>query len=87
MIPLYGFLEGDTIGLLVLAGEDMSLGDLARLLQSGARVRVRADGPVRVRFGGQLFDSRTSVRAAGLRALDRFDVVRDVTDPREGRSR
>jgi hypothetical protein len=40
MIPLYGFLEGDTIGLLVLADEEETLASLADKLQSAASVRV-----------------------------------------------
>ena len=41
MIPLYGFLQGDSIGLLVLAEESDTAADLAEKLQSAARIRVR----------------------------------------------
>jgi len=40
VIPLYGFLEGDTLGLLVLAEEDETVLELARKLQNAANLRV-----------------------------------------------
>jgi hypothetical protein len=39
-IPLYGFLEGDTVGLLVLAEEGQTILDVARKLQDAASIRV-----------------------------------------------
>jgi hypothetical protein len=36
MIPLYGFLEGDTIGLLILAEEGDTIAALAQKLQDSA---------------------------------------------------
>ena len=40
MIPLYGFLEGDLLGLLILARDDDTAAQLAERLQSAAAVRV-----------------------------------------------
>ena len=44
MIPLYGFLEGDTLGLLLLADEQETIAQVAEKLQrsSGLRVAPRA---------------------------------------------
>jgi hypothetical protein len=39
-IPLYGFLQGDTVGLLILAEKDDTLQSLAQKLQEGASLRV-----------------------------------------------
>jgi hypothetical protein len=74
MIPLYGFLEGDTIGLLVLAEEDDSIAEIARKLQSAARLRAAIDGPVTVLYQGQPIDPSSTVAEAGLEPLARVDV-------------
>jgi hypothetical protein len=74
MIPLYGFLRGDTIGLLILARAEDQVVELARRLQQAARLRVEITGPVVVVVRGKTVDSRITVAQAGLTALDRFDV-------------
>ena len=74
MIPLYGFLEGDTIGLLVLADERDTMAGLADKLQRSAQVRVAARSPVHVEVRGSRLHPSVTVARAGLMALDRFDV-------------
>ncbi len=76
MIPLYGFLEGDTVGLLVLAQATDTPDVLARKLQQAARVRVAAWDEVEVRHRGRALQPNETVERAGLTALDRIDVVR-----------
>ena len=75
MIPLYGFLQGDCIGLLVLAEEGDTAADLAEKLQSAARIRVRARAKVKVVYQGVIVASQTTVGQAQMGALDRFDVI------------
>ncbi len=75
MIPLYGFLQGDTIGLLVLADESDTAAMLAEKLQSAARVRVKPRSKVKVIHDGHTLDSQITVAQAHIEALDRFDVV------------
>lgn len=74
MIPLYGFLQGDTIGLLVLVEESETLTSIRdRLKESGSlRVAIKDGGDVVV--NSQKFPLTLSVRSAGLAPLDRFDV-------------
>lgn len=74
-IPLYGFLEGDTVGLLILAEETETLHALARKLQDAASLRVAARNHVQVVFNNKTMDPTISVAQAGLQALDRFDVL------------
>lgn len=74
MIPLYGFLEGDVLGLLILGDEHGTAAALARGLQTAAALRVAARDDVSVWVKGVRLDPRTTLDAAGLRALDRFDV-------------
>jgi hypothetical protein len=76
MKPLYGFLEGDTIGLVVLAEDTDTMRDLAAKLQQSARVRVAPHKDVKVMFAGRELAPSLTVAKAGIEALDRFDVVR-----------
>lgn len=78
MIPLYGFLEGDTIGLVVLADERDTMADLARKLQAAADLRVAPLPAAAVWFHGARLEPSATIAAAGLQALDRFDVRSDV---------
>jgi hypothetical protein len=73
-IPLYGFLQGDTVGLLILADDGDTLEALARKLQAAASLRVAATDAVRVVYNDKTMDPTMTVAQAGLEALDRFDV-------------
>ena len=75
-IPLYGFLEGDTLGLLMLAEEGDTILQLARKLQDAANIRVSHSDNVDFLYDGKSIDPGLTVAQAGLQALDRFDVVR-----------
>jgi hypothetical protein len=77
VIPLYGFLEGDTLGLLVLAAEEDTAAELARKLQAAAALRVAPAADLRVWARGQRLEANATVASCGLQALDRFDVRRD----------
>jgi hypothetical protein len=74
-IPLYGFLEGDTVGLLVLAEEGETILELSRKLQDAASIRVLRHENIDFVYGGKAIDPATTVAEAGLEALDRFDVI------------
>jgi hypothetical protein len=75
MIPLYGFLEGDTMGLLILAEEGDTTAALAERLQTSAGTRVAPRPRLRVVWKRRILDMDATVAQAGLRPLDRFDVV------------
>jgi Toluene-4-monooxygenase system protein B (TmoB) len=74
-VPLYGFLQGDTLGLLILAEDADTLEALARKLQAAASLRVSARNPVRVIYKDKTMDPAMTVAQAGFEALDRFDVL------------
>ena len=79
LVPLYGFLKGDTLGVIVLVQDDALVADIARVLGEACDVRVPHPGPgarscVRVLSGGRALDLEGTVAAAGLTALDRVDV-------------
>ena len=74
-MPLYGFLEGDTIGLLVLAYRTDTVAELAEKLQSAAAVRVAPRAGLKVVFRERVLDPAATLGQVGLAALDRFDVI------------
>jgi toluene-4-monooxygenase system protein B len=74
-IPLYGFMEGDTVSLLILAEETDTLQILGRKLQDAAAIRVRGINPFQVVHHDKAVDPALTVSEAGFQALDRFDVV------------
>ena len=75
MIPLYGFLQGDSIGLLVLAYPADTAADLCSKLQGAAALRVRPLDNPQVRYGGRTLPAAMTVADAKMAPLDRFDVV------------
>ena len=75
LVPVYGFLAGDTLGVLVLIHDHETIRELAYRLQQAAAVRVKPQARVRVLAGGKLLDLRATVAQAGLAALDRVDVI------------
>ena len=74
-IPLYGFLQGDTVGLLILAEDGDTLEALARKLQAAASLRVATRDQIRVVYNDKTMDPTMTVAQARLEALDRFDVL------------
>ena len=77
-IPLYVFVRGDTLGLVVLAGETESVDDLAQRLSRAAAPRVALAGRLRVLHRGKLLDGQLSLLEAGVRPLDRVDLLTEA---------
>jgi hypothetical protein len=75
LVPLYGFLRGDTIGLVVLVHDHQTVADVAAILQEAATVRVAPYARPVVWHAGRALDPHLTVAAAGLQALDRIDVI------------
>lgn len=80
-IPLYVFVRGDTLGLVVLAPEAETVDDLAQRLSRAAAPRVALDGRLRVLHRGKLLNGQMSLQEAGVAALDRVDLI---TEPELG---
>jgi len=74
LVPLYGFVEGDTMGLLVLARDDMLLSQVADKLRESARTRVNDTRAAELVVGHRPMKASLTVTEAGLRALDRVDL-------------
>ena len=78
MMPVYGFVAGDTIGLLVLCREDELVSELAAKMQNASRLRVAPRSAVDVVHRDLVLDPTWTLGRAGIRALDRVDLVEKV---------
>lgn len=77
MLPLYGFVQGDTIGLLILAEESDTVEILGQKLQQAASVRVPPADDLKLVYKGQVLDTRLTISQAGFGPLERFDLIRE----------
>jgi hypothetical protein len=75
-LPLYGFLEGDTIGLLIVGDEQESVQSLGRKLQEAASLRAELGDHVEVVYRGEVLDPAATLAQADFKPLQRFDVRR-----------
>ena len=82
IVPLYGFLEGDPMGVVILAHDSDLIAKVSELLQQAARVRVPHRDHMLLRHGERVLDPTMTVTRAGLTALERVDLV---SDPRAER--
>ena len=76
MIPVYAFVEGDTLGLLVLAREHETVADLTERIQRAASLRVAPSPHASLRHDGRVLDPWRRVDQAGVGLLDRVDLTR-----------
>jgi Tfp pilus assembly protein PilN len=76
MIPVYAFVEGDLLGLLVFAQESETVAALITRVQATASLRVKAFAAASARHRGRVLDPRRRVSESGVAALDRVDIVR-----------
>ena len=75
-IPLYGFLQGDTVALIIFAEPEDSMLVLAHKLIKAARPRVAVatESALHVLWQGRPTESGQSVASLEPKPLDRFDV-------------
>jgi hypothetical protein len=75
LVPLYGFLRGDTLGLVILVQDSDKIRQVAQNLQQAAAVRVAPCDQAQVWSNGRRIPLELTVAEAGLTALDRIDVI------------
>ena len=73
-LPLYGFVEGDTIGLLIVADEHESVGSLAGKLRDAASLRVDGSCQMDVVYRGIVVDPDSTLAQADFKPLQRVDL-------------
>jgi hypothetical protein len=76
-LPLYGFMEGDTIGLLIVADEQESVRTLAGKLRDAASLRVDGSSYMEVVYRGIVLDPDSTLAQADFKPLQRFDLRRN----------
>ena len=76
-VPLYGFMEGDTIGLLIVADEQESVRSLAGKLRDAASLRVDGSSILDVVYRGMVLDPESTLAQADFKPLERFDLRRN----------
>lgn len=84
LIPVYGFLQGDALGLVVLMRNDETADDFANKLMQATAMRVAPFQDRAVYFKGQRLEANAILTAVGVTPLDRLDVV-VVPPEQEGR--
>jgi len=75
VLPLYAFVQGDTIGVLVLGRLDGTVRDLGDNLLRATGVRVKARGPFRIVAGERILDLAAPLRSLGMQPLDRVNLL------------
>jgi hypothetical protein len=76
-LPLYGFVEGDTLGMLIMADEQESVRSLAGKLRDAASLRVDGSCYLEVVYRGIVLDPDCTLAQADFKPLQRFDLRRN----------
>lgn len=79
-VPLYCFVRGDTLGLVVLARDDEDVDALALRLARAASPRVKLSGRLAVLHRGKRLRGSSLLSEAGVKPLDRVDLVAEDGD-------
>jgi hypothetical protein len=74
-VPIYGWVQGDSVILVVLAREEQTVAELTDQLCRAASVRVAETGAAYAMRAGQRLDPNALLHSAGIGALDRIDVL------------
>lgn len=74
LIPIYGFIEGDTLGLLILAHDTDTMVQLAGRMKRSAAPRVVIEGSVFVEYKGVRLPPGETLARAGIQPLCRVDL-------------
>jgi hypothetical protein len=78
-IPLYGFVEGDTLGVLVIGHADMTIADVITRLSDAVSTRVDPAGPWQLFAKDEPLDQlNKTIADVGLDAFERIDLRRVV---------
>lgn len=75
MIPVHGFLAGDTLGILLLLEEDETIASVVEKIQRSARLRVAHREHLLVVHRGVVLNPASRVRDTPIEPLERIDVV------------
>ncbi len=74
-LPLYAFVEGDTMGVVVLGRLEGTVAELGETLLRAVGVRVGRQGRYHLLAAGQRLDPTATLSSRGMAPLDRVDLV------------
>lgn len=74
MIPVYGFLQGDTLGILLFLYENDTIDGVREKLQQAAMVRVSPKNNLSVVYKNKVLNLNMTVSQVGIEPLERIDV-------------
>jgi hypothetical protein len=83
ILPLYGFVEGDTVGVLILADKEESVESMARKLRDAVTLRVDASDDMEVVYQGVVLDPLITLEQALIAPLQRLDLRRKNGVPKD----
>lgn len=83
-IPLYAFVQGDTMGVVVLGRLDGTIAELGDNVLRAVGVRVAPRGPYQLFAGERRLQSGATLEACALLPLDRVDLVWSEPAPGSG---
>lgn len=75
-IPIYGFVEGDTMGVVILAEEQETILSLTNKLLQAVSLRVDVNHQYEAIYQGLVLDPDEAVVTTNLRPLQRLDLKR-----------
>ena len=75
-IPIYGFVEGDTMGVLILAEERETVCSLTSKLLDAVSLRVDGNYQYEAVYQGDVLDPDATVVQTNLKPLQRLDLKR-----------
>ncbi|HVE85232.1 MAG TPA: toluene-4-monooxygenase system B family protein [Myxococcales bacterium] len=83
LVPLYGFVKGDSMGVVVLVHDTHTVRELGERLIRAVLVRVRRPPATAVWWRGQVLDPSATVAQVGLQPLDRVELIPEAPVARE----
>jgi hypothetical protein len=75
VLPLYAFVQGDTMVVVVLGRLEGTIAELGDNLLRAVGVRVGRRGPYQILAGARRLDPGATLAAQALSPLDRVDLV------------
>lgn len=75
LMPVYGFMQGDSLGLLILAHDTDRVSHVIEVIRKSSAIRVQPSGNLKLRHGGRTLENHLTLKEAGVELLDRVDVV------------
>lgn len=78
LVPLNGFVRGDTLGVLVLVHDHDTVEAAIRCLTQAVSMRIAPFARASLYRRGEALDPTLTIAEAGLTALDRVDLVPEV---------